>query len=202
MRMIGAAHFLQASSIFVTRLHLHLTLGGIGTSGSKSSIFLDYCTHLRDAIVNPLIKDRSDGIAKSLEVMEAYHLLREDLDSLTELSLWPGQRNPMLLIDSKVKAAMTRTYNKSATALPYAPGNIKKGRAKEDNELGEFNEIDDLDEDQADEDADDSDPENDALIKKKKTEKPSSSKEKSNSKEKPSTSKEKAGTSKEKKKKK
>ncbi|XP_045453780.1 replication factor C subunit 1 [Melitaea cinxia] len=150
-------------------IHAHTRLS---TSGSKSSIYLDYAYHLRDAVVNPLIKDKADGIEKSLDVLESYHLLREDLDSLVELSLWPGQRNPTILIDSKVKAAMTRTYNKKATALPYAPATVKKGSkvAQEDTEYSQE------DEEQASED---SDPENDALIKKKKnkeTEKPSSSK--------------------------
>ncbi|XP_059049083.1 replication factor C subunit 1 [Achroia grisella] len=169
-------------------IHAHTRLS---TSGSKSSIFLDYCTHLRDAVVTPLLKEKNDGIDKSLEVLESYHLLREDLDSLTELSLWPGQRDPMVLIDPKVKAAMTRTYNKKATALPYAPGSIKRGRIRED---------EDGDDGQPEDEAEDSDPENDALIKKKKTkepekgkkEKPSSSKEKSSAaKDKPSTSKKK-----------
>ncbi|XP_047034174.1 replication factor C subunit 1 [Helicoverpa zea] len=150
-------------------IHAHTRLS---TSGSKSSIFLDYSTHLRDAIVNPLIKDKADGISRSLEVLESYHLLREDLDSLVELSVWPGQRNPTILVDPKVKAAMTRTYNKKATALPYAPGAVKKGKAKADDEdIG--------DEEQEEEDEEDSDPENDALIKKKKskdTEKPTTSK--------------------------
>ncbi|KAJ8733747.1 hypothetical protein PYW07_014298 [Mythimna separata] len=152
-------------------IHAHTRLS---TSGSKSSIFLDYSSHLRDAIVNPLIKDKSEGIEKSLEVLESYHLLREDLDSLVELSVWPGQRNPTILVDSKVKAAMTRTYNKKATALPYAPGAIKRVKAnKEDDEMGEGD-------DEPEEDDADSDPENDALIKKKKsktdTEKPGTSK--------------------------
>ncbi|KAJ8735068.1 hypothetical protein PYW08_014318 [Mythimna loreyi] len=152
-------------------IHAHTRLS---TSGSKSSIFLDYSSHLRDAIVNPLIKDKTEGIEKSLEVLESYHLLREDLDSLVELSVWPGQRNPTILIDSKVKAAMTRTYNKKATALPYAPGAIKKVKAnREEDEMGEGD-------DEPEEDDADSDPENDALIKKKKnktdTEKPTTSK--------------------------
>ncbi|XP_063546377.1 replication factor C subunit 1 [Cydia strobilella] len=138
-------------------IHAHTRLS---TSGSKSSIFLDYCTHLRDAIVTPLIRNKNDGIAHSLEVLEAYHLLRDDLESLTEMSLWPGQRNPMILIDSKVKAAMTRTYNKKAMALPYAPGQVKRARAV-DATVAPANDDDHDDED-------DSDPENDLLIKKKK----------------------------------
>ncbi|KAI5635826.1 ATPase family associated with various cellular activities (AAA) domain-containing protein [Phthorimaea operculella] len=177
-------------------IHAHTRLS---TSGSKSSIFLDYAPHLRDAIVTPLLKEKSEGIDKSLEVLESYHLLREDLDSLVELSLWSGQRNPMILIDSKIKAAMTRTYNKKAMALPYAPGAVKKGRAKDleaegDGEEGEGGE--DIEEDEQD-----SDPENDALIKKKKTkeEKPSTSKAKAGtSKEKPSVSKEKNNSKKKK----
>lgn len=46
--------------------------------------------------------DKAEGIEKSLEVLEAYHLLRDDLESLSELSLWPGAKNPAVLVDSKV----------------------------------------------------------------------------------------------------
>nr|XP_026484731.1 replication factor C subunit 1 [Vanessa tameamea] len=147
-------------------IHAHTRLS---TSGSKSSIFLDYAYYLRDAVATPLIKEKTEGIEKSMEVLESYHLLREDLDSLVELSLWPGQRNPINMIDTKVKAAMTRTYNKKATALPYAPAAVKKGRAQ-DNE----NSQEDYDDDPID-----SDLENDTLIKKKKNkdlDKPSNSK--------------------------
>ncbi|XP_050354909.1 replication factor C subunit 1 [Nymphalis io] len=147
-------------------IHAHTRLS---TSGSKSSIFLDYAYYLRDAVATPLIQEKTDGIEKSMEVLESYHLLREDFDSLVELSLWPGQLNPMNTIETKVKAAMTRAYNKKATALPYAPVAVKKGRALDNENSQEDNE----------DDAIDSDPENDTLIKKKKnkdTEKPSSSK--------------------------
>ncbi|XP_028039481.1 replication factor C subunit 1 [Bombyx mandarina] len=169
-------------------IHAHTRLS---TSGSKSSIYLDYSSHLRDAIVNPLINEKTDGITKSLEILESYHLLREDLDSLIELSLWPGQRNPTVLIEAKVKAAMTRTYNKTASALPYAPGAVKKGRNRNDDEMDDGDEAGDVTEEE------NSDAENDAFIKKKKTK----DSEKSDlSKEKPSTSK--AKTNKEKKKKK
>uniref|UniRef100_A0A2H1VJ44 Replication factor C subunit 1 n=1 Tax=Spodoptera frugiperda TaxID=7108 RepID=A0A2H1VJ44_SPOFR len=157
-------------------IHAHTRLS---TSGSKSSIYLDYSTHLRNAILSPLVKDKLDGVDKSLEVLESYHLLREDLDSLVELSLWPGQTNPADLVEPRVKAAMTRSYNKKATALPYAPGAVKKGRAKADDEFGD-------DDQEEEEENNDSDPENDALIKKKK----------SKDSEKPTTSKGKASTSK------
>ncbi|XP_023954959.2 replication factor C subunit 1 [Bicyclus anynana] len=138
-------------------IHAHTRLS---TSGSKSSIYLDYSTHLRDAILTPLIRDKTDGVEQSLKVLESYNLLREDLDSLVELSLWPEMRNPTVLIDPKVKAALTRTYNKTASALPYAPGAVKKGRGADNEDNSQE------DEEQVEED---SDPEHDAMIKKKKT---------------------------------
>ncbi|KPI93596.1 Replication factor C subunit 1 [Papilio xuthus] len=164
-------------------IHAHTRLS---TSGSKSSIFLDYAMHLRDAVVNPLLTHKADGIQQSLDILESYHLLREDLDSLIELSLWPGQRNPMILIDSKVKASMTRLYNKRASALPYAPGGVRRAKPT-DNDAHDTNDLleqdDEIDPDDKEED---SDPENDAMIKKKKV-----NKDKAAPKDKPSTSKEK-----------
>lgn len=140
-------------------IHAHTRLT---TTGSKTSIFLDYCTYLRDAIVMPLIKDKVDGIPKAMEVLKSYNLLREDLDSLTMLSLWSGQKDPMDKVEPKVKAAMTRAYNKEAMALPYAPATVKKGRGTNYDEDNEDDEQDD------DDDKNDSNPEDDAMIKKRK----------------------------------
>lgn len=54
---------------------------------------------------------------------------------------------------------MTRTYNKKASALPYAPGTVKRARGRNEDDGYE-------DEDAVDEDEEDnSDPENDGLIK-------------------------------------
>lgn len=46
--------------------------------------------------------------------MNHYHLVKDDVESLNELSLWPGNKDPMSDIPSKVKSAFTRMYNKSA----------------------------------------------------------------------------------------
>jgi replication factor C subunit 1 len=59
-------------------------------------------THLRDAISGPLIKEGMDGVPAALQVMQDYYLLREDIDSLMELSLWPDQKDPMSLVEGKV----------------------------------------------------------------------------------------------------
>lgn len=159
-------------------------------SGSRQAINLDYLTHIRNSIVQPLVKEGMGGIKRALEVMSAYNLTREDFDSILELSLWTGQKDPMAMVETKVKAAFTRNYNKDGPKLPYAvvAGTFKKRAAalQNEDEYGE-EEVDDVEED-------DDDINNDAMIKEKK--KPAaSSRGKKESEAKPSTSK-KGGSSK------
>lgn len=66
----------------------------------------------------------------------------------------------LFVAPAQVKAAMTRTYNKKAMALPYAPGVAKRVRAGAGSDDGDL--ADDGDDDDQPED---SDPENDAFIK-------------------------------------
>lgn len=86
-------------------------------SASKEAINLDYLTILRDSILKPLIIEGSNGIQSSLNFMNHYHLVKDDVDSLNELSLWPGHKDYMSDIPAKVKSAFTRAYNKSAPSF-------------------------------------------------------------------------------------
>lgn len=99
----------------------------INTSGSRLSIRMDYAPYILNAIVNPLKKHGSDGIEEALNVIKEYRLLREDIDSLIELTTWPGKKNPWESVDGKVKAALTRAYNKEVMAYTYsAVSGVKK----------------------------------------------------------------------------
>ncbi|CAG9136425.1 unnamed protein product [Plutella xylostella] len=156
-------------------IHAHTRLSA---TASKSSIFLDYARALRDSIVTPLVRDKAEGIPAAIDLLTSYHLTREDLDSLAELATWPGQRDPMVLVDSKVKAAMTRAYNKQAPALPHAAPSFSKSKRDRDADSQYTETEDDVEAEE------DSEPENDAMIKVKKKSAP-----KSKESEKPSTSK-------------
>lgn len=109
----------------------------VSTSGSRMSFRLDYAQFLVQAIVKPLTEKGMDGVPQALEVMKSYHLLREDLESLFELTTWGKAKNPWEKVDSRVKAALTRTYNKEV--LPYsfsAQTDVKKKkRAAADDDL-------------------------------------------------------------------
>ncbi|XP_040583875.1 replication factor C subunit 1 [Lepeophtheirus salmonis] len=95
--------------------HSRLRIGG-----SKESMCSDYAQHLENSVTGPLRKNGAQGIPASIKVMEAYSLQREDLDSLIEYTSWPDKEDPMKSVESKVKSAFTRTYNKEVSNLPYA----------------------------------------------------------------------------------
>ena len=129
---------------------------------SKSALNQDYIQHLRNKILDPMKLKGSEGIPESVKGMEFYSLLREDLDNLLEVTTWPEQLDVMKNIESKVKAAFTRAYNKEVV-LPYAKvANVaKKAKTTAENELFEEEEV--VESDENDEKID-----NDAMIKAKK----------------------------------
>ena len=105
-------------------IHMRLTTGA-----SKEGVNLDYLKPLRNAITRPLVTTGMEGVDAAIDIMNKYHLLREDLNSLIEVSLWPGDRDPMEAIDSKVKGAFTKTYNKNAAPVPYIVSGTSKKKA-------------------------------------------------------------------------
>ena len=117
------------------QMHMRLKI-----SGSKTDVSSDYSYSIRNKIIKPLIKKGSEGVAESVEVMTSYDLLREDLDSLSELTTWPGQKDLMSQVETKVKSAFTRTFNKESHMSPYASVSVnksKKSKAQTDDLLGE-----------------------------------------------------------------
>lgn len=138
------------------------------TSGSRLSIRLDYAPFLLNKIIKPLVDKGVEGIEESLATIKEYHLLREDIDSLIELTSWPGKKSPMDKVDGKVKAALTRAYNKEVMAYSYsATAGVKKKRAEASDDLEQLG----IEEGEGvsaiveSEDEKDDDLENDALIK-------------------------------------
>ncbi|GAA29341.2 replication factor C subunit 1 [Clonorchis sinensis] len=110
-----------------TELSRHMRLATHGASSNPRSFILDYASVLADLLTRPLKEGDVDSV---LNMLVKYQLLREDLDSILELTTWSSRPNRMLNIDSKVKAALTRSFNKSTHLLPYATGVVSKGRAK------------------------------------------------------------------------
>lgn len=72
------------------QMHMRLRI-----SASKRAVNLDYLPHLVRGIVGPLRRDGIQGVDQAVRAMENYDLIREDLDSLLELSQWPNKPDIM-----------------------------------------------------------------------------------------------------------
>ncbi|XP_051888471.1 replication factor C subunit 1 isoform X2 [Pristis pectinata] len=96
------------------------------THASKRAVNLDYLPYLRDTLVRPLSLQGANGVQEAVETMDAYYLMKEDVDCIMEISSWGGRPDPFSKLDPKVKAAFTRTYNKETHLTPYALQAIKK----------------------------------------------------------------------------
>merc|ERR1719282_840364 len=140
--------------------HTRLTAGV-----SKGAVTLDYGQRLREHIVSPMSKLGAEGVDQSVTNINDYNLLREDLDGLMEVTQWPGRPDPWAALDSKVKAAFTRKYNKEAATLPFAVQSVvtKKAKSSVNSQESWGEDDDDVEEEEEDKD----DIEKDAMIKAK-----------------------------------
>lgn len=119
----------------VDELVAHMRLA---ITGTRTAFPLDYLQPLARRLVAPLAGGgEKAGISSVLDLMAAYSLTKANMDSLLELSLWSGQEDPMKRVEAKTKAALTRAYNSTGAALPYATENdfkkvVKRGAKKEE----------------------------------------------------------------------
>uniref|UniRef100_A0A672MNS7 Replication factor C subunit 1 n=1 Tax=Sinocyclocheilus grahami TaxID=75366 RepID=A0A672MNS7_SINGR len=109
----------------IQELASHMSLK---TLSSKEAINLDYLPYLHSAILEPLQSQGSEGASQSVNLMDDYNIIKEDVDNMMEISLWGGQPDPYSKLDSKVKAAFTRAYNKESHLTPYSLQVVKKSR--------------------------------------------------------------------------
>uniref|UniRef100_A0A8C6VSH1 Replication factor C subunit 1 n=1 Tax=Naja naja TaxID=35670 RepID=A0A8C6VSH1_NAJNA len=143
----------------VQELSMHMSLR---THASKRAVNLDYLSYLQDAVVSPLARQGSDGVQDAVAFMDSYCLLKEDVENLMEVTSWAGKPSMFSKLDSKVKSAFTRAYNKVAHLTPYslqlAPKSKRAGSV--DTEMSEELEPNEAETEQGS-------LESDAMIKKK-----------------------------------
>ncbi|KAF2356816.1 BRCT domain [Trinorchestia longiramus] len=133
-------------------------------SGNKTDVALEYSREVLGTVLRPLLSG-AEGVAHAVDAMASYGLSREDLDSLGEVAHWTGKPELFSKVDSKVKAAFTRTMNKSGAACLAHPVSKKKRAAVAQDMYGEDGEEELVSGDEGEED---DDLASDALIKVKK----------------------------------
>ncbi|TKC39839.1 hypothetical protein EI555_008140, partial [Monodon monoceros] len=146
----------------VQDLALHMSLR---TYSSKRTVNVDYLSHIRDALVQPLTSQGIEGVQDVVALMDAYYLMKEDFENIMEISSWGDRPSPFSKLDPKVKAAFTRAYNKEVHLIPYSLQAVKTHRHSTGPALdAEYNE--ELNEDDSQSDEKDQDTlETDAMIK-------------------------------------
>uniref|UniRef100_A0A7N6BU47 Replication factor C subunit 1 n=1 Tax=Anabas testudineus TaxID=64144 RepID=A0A7N6BU47_ANATE len=149
-------------SRIVQELASHMSLK---TLSSVRAVNLDYLHYLRQALLSPLQKHGAEGAGQAVQLLDDYQLIKEDVDSIMEISVWGGQPDPYSKLESKVKAAFTRAYNKEVHLTPYSLQVVKKGRrgGGGESELGG----DDMDQDVQEDEDEGENLKADAMIKKK-----------------------------------
>uniref|UniRef100_A0A8B9VLQ4 Replication factor C subunit 1 n=1 Tax=Anas zonorhyncha TaxID=75864 RepID=A0A8B9VLQ4_9AVES len=149
----------------VQELAMHMSLR---TQMCKRTVNMEYLSYLRDALVQPLKDFGADGVQQAITFMDSYCLMKEDVENIMEISMWGGKPSPFSKLDSKVKAAFTRAYNKEAHLTPYSLNSVKTSKRQSASmATSELSEDLNVDETQSDEDEQDS-VESDAMIKQKK----------------------------------
>lgn len=75
------------------------------TLSSRQAVNLDYLHYMRKALLNPLQRFGAEGAGQAVQMLDDYQLVREDVDSIMEISIWGGQPDPYSKLDSKVSGS-------------------------------------------------------------------------------------------------
>jgi replication factor C subunit 1 len=93
-----------------TELAMHMSLA---YSGSFESLRLHYVPVLRGMLLHSLLTNDTDGVNEAIELLDAYGLSKDDfMENMKELQIGPSTAYDK--IDSKMKGALTREFNKTA----------------------------------------------------------------------------------------
>ena len=104
---------------------------------------LDYIPYLREFLIIPLIQKGTEGVPEVIALLDAYGLSRDDfIESMKDLQMVKANcteyqlRDRIDSLESKIKAAFTRTYNAgehTSQALVASQGVSKRSKRKASN---------------------------------------------------------------------
>ncbi|KAH7321116.1 replication factor RFC1 C terminal domain-containing protein [Stachybotrys elegans] len=100
---------------YVREIHSHMRLQ---SSGDHNEIRQQYMPVLWSQLVHRLQRDGQECIKDVIELMDSYYLTREDFDAIKELGVG-SMDEQHVQIETKVKAAFTRTYNAMSHPVPF-----------------------------------------------------------------------------------
>ncbi|KAM0353644.1 hypothetical protein ACHAPU_001657 [Fusarium lateritium] len=157
----------------IREVHSHMRLR---SSGDHNEIRQQYLPVLWSQLVNRLQNEGNDAVGEVIDLMDSYFMTREDFDAISELGVGPMDESSVK-IETKTKAAFTRTYNAMNHPVPFMKASnvvAPKAQPKEVPDLEEAVEDDDaevVEAPEVEEDDDEIDFKKDKYIKKPKAKK-------------------------------
>ncbi|OAQ72974.1 chromosome transmission fidelity factor [Pochonia chlamydosporia 170] len=100
---------------YIREIHSHMRLK---SSGDHNEVRQQYLPVLWKQLVNRLESEGNDAVPEVIELMDSYFLTREDFDAIQELGVGP-MNEEKVSIETKTKAAFTRTYNSMNHPVPF-----------------------------------------------------------------------------------
>ncbi|KAL7944356.1 replication factor RFC1 C terminal domain-containing protein [Trichoderma barbatum] len=159
---------------YIREIHSHMRLK---SSGDHNEVRQEYLPVLWSQTVNRLQKEGNQAVGEVIDLMDSYYLTREDFDAIQELGVGP-MNEENVSIESKTKAAFTRTYNGMNHPLPFikatnvlAPKKLAKDAPDLEEAIEEEDDAELLEAPDAEED-DEIDLKKDKYIKQPKAKKP------------------------------
>ncbi|OAA43837.1 DNA replication factor C, large subunit [Metarhizium rileyi] len=143
---------------YIREIHSHMRLK---SSGDHNEVRQQYLPVLWKQLVNRLEHEGTDAVPDVIDLMDSYFLTRDDFDAIQELGVGP-MTDENVSIETKTKAAFTRTYNSMNHPVPFmkasnviAPKKQTKEapdleEAIEEEDDGQAAEAPDVDEDEID----------------------------------------------------
>jgi len=129
---------------FCREIHSHMRLR---SSGDHNEVRQEYLPVLWNQLVNRLQNEGTEAVPEVVELMDSYYLTRDDFDAIQELGVGYMSEDKVA-IESKTKAAFTRTYNSMNHPVPFMKASnvmAPKKQAKEAPDLEEAIEEEDDD---------------------------------------------------------
>ena len=71
-------------------------------SADKKALCHDYLPQFRGSLTTPLVQKGTDGVPEVIQLMDDYDLVRDDVDNIMEVTQWPGMKDPMSKVETKV----------------------------------------------------------------------------------------------------
>ncbi|KAM0257828.1 hypothetical protein ACHAQJ_004132 [Trichoderma viride] len=160
---------------YIREIHSHMRLK---SSGDHNEVRQEYLPLMWSQTVDRLQKEGNGAVGEVIDLMDSYYLTREDFDAIQELGVGPMSEEN-ISIESKTKAAFTRTYNGMNHPLPFikasnifAPKKLAKDAPDLEEAIEEEDDAEVLESPDAEED-DEIDLKKDKYIKQPKAKKPS-----------------------------